>query len=51
MLIASLVPVLVAQWRAENETNEKDDRSFEAVCLFSLLGLALTLAFCGLLPA
>ena len=39
-----LLAVLAAIWRA------KDDRSFEAVCLFSLLGLTLTLAVPGLAP-
>ena len=34
--------VLATIWRA------KSDPSFEAVCLFSLLGLVLTLAFPGL---
>jgi len=37
-----LLTVIAALWRA------KDDRSFEAVCLFSLLGLTLTLAASGL---
>ncbi len=38
------VVVLATVWRL------KSDPSFEAVCLFSLLGLTLTLAFPGLMP-
>jgi hypothetical protein len=37
-----ILAVVAAIWRA------KSDQSFEAVCLFSLLGLILTLAFPGL---
>ncbi len=40
-----IISVLAVIWRAKNE---KTDQSFEAVCLFSLLGLLLTLAFPGL---
>ncbi|MFZ3357136.1 MAG: hypothetical protein WCA56_18350 [Xanthobacteraceae bacterium] len=38
-----LLAVIAALWRV------KDDRSFEAVCLFSLLGLALSFAVPGLI--
>jgi hypothetical protein len=39
-----IIAVLATLWRAE------DDQSLEAVCLFSLLGLTLTLAFASLMP-
>ena len=42
VLVSYLTPVLAPLSRAN------DDRSFEAVCLLSLLGLALTLAFPGM---
>lgn len=45
MLIAGLAKVLAAIWHA------KRDQSFAAVCLFSLLGLTLTMAFPGLMTA
>ncbi len=38
-----LFTVVVAVWRTQR------DPSFEAVCLFCLLGLTLTLAFPGLM--
>jgi hypothetical protein len=39
-----VLAILATMWRL------KTDSSFEAVCLFSLLGLVLTLAFPGLTP-
>ncbi len=39
-----VLAILAATWRL------KSDPSFEPVCLFSLLGLTLSLAFPGLMP-
>lgn len=45
-----LLAVVAALWRAK-DAKSFDAKSFEAVCLFSLLGLTLTLAFPGLMSA